>query len=104
MVVHLLLKHGAQIDQKVSHHTDADGSPCYYVQARDIQIIIMRMMKMLKWMMAVMILIRIHQDEDSWTALHAAAANGHHRIAESVFELFELFRTYLKYLTQSDLF
>ena len=24
----------------------------------------------------------LNQDEDSWTALHAAAANGHHRIAE----------------------
>ena len=41
------------------------------------------LMLMVVMMMAVM--IRFHQDEDSWTALHAAAANGHHRIAESVF-------------------
>ena len=42
------------------------------------------MMIIMKMMMMIVVMIRLHQDEDSWTALHAASANGHHRIAESV--------------------
>ena len=50
-----------------------------------MNMIIMKMMMLIMMMIAVM--TRLHQDEDSWTALHAASANGHHRIAESVLKL-----------------
>ena len=66
-----------------------------------LMMLMMMMMMMMMVMMMMMIrliavMIRLHQDEDSWTALHAAAANGHHRIAESVFLNHKFYFEYLK--------
>ena len=68
-----------------AQRSDGIGMISLMMMMNMMNMIIMKMMMLI--MMMIGVIKRLHQDEDSWTALHAASANGHHRIAESVLKL-----------------